>query len=167
MPHLSKKSAPSQTFIIKPSSLLLKWLVLMHLLAILTTLICALSFSYQAIIIILILGSLWFYAQQGLKKHEIAIRYSSAFGWEIAVLEHNFFSIEILPSTVITAYLIILHYKTHKKYTQTSLIIKDTLNEDEFRKLKVLLRITGTKRIAHQPKKKDDVNSTHKHNTLV
>jgi len=73
------------------------------------------------------------------------IRYSSFAGWEIAY-NSSFYPIEVLPSTVITPFLLVLHYKQQKKPKKAILICKDALINEEYRKLMVKLTIDGFKK---------------------
>ena len=56
--------------------------------------------------------------------------------------ENNFHVIELLASTVVSRYIIVLHFVQNKE-NQTILICRDALFYDEFRKLMVALKISG------------------------
>jgi len=64
--------------------------------------------------------------------------------WQYALNQHDFVSIEILPSSVLNTWLIILHVKTEAGKRENLLICKDTVNEDLYRRLKVRLKITAS-----------------------
>jgi len=120
----------------------------MHGLAIFVVGITAIPLIPQVILIILILFSLIFYLKQEKTIKVFALRYSTAFGWEVSNSENEFQLIEILPTTVLSPYLVFLHYKINnsnikKQKNKYVLITKDTLSNDGFRKLRVELRISG------------------------
>ena len=90
----------------------------------------------------MVLVSLRVYLKREINFRGLLIRHSSGFGWEVAYSENNFYAIEILASTILTPYIIILHF-IHNKKKQTILICRDALFYDEFRKLMVALKISG------------------------
>ncbi|MEE9336820.1 MAG: protein YgfX [Methylococcaceae bacterium] len=127
---------------------MIKWLIGMHGLAIFVVGITAIPLISQVILIILILFSLIFYLKQEKAIKIYTLRYSTALGWEMTNSENEFQLIEILPTTVLSPYLVFLHYKiNNNNYTKQKklyvLIAKDTLSNDDFRKLRVELRISG------------------------
>ncbi len=118
----------------------------MHGLAVFIVGITAIPLIPQVILIILILFSLIFYLKQEKAIKIYTLRYSTAFGWEITNSENEFQLIEILPTTVLSPYLVFLHYRisnNNKKQNIYVLITKDRLSHDDFRKLRVELRISG------------------------
>jgi len=56
------------------------------------------------------------------------------------MIQQDFVDISILPSSVLSAWLIILHIKVDKKY-HTLLIINDSLSAEAYRQLKVALKV--------------------------
>jgi hypothetical protein len=76
-------------------------------------------------------------------KKKYILRFSLLSGWAIAYAENHYHPITITPSTVITRYLIILHFKMQNQQKQAILIFNDALNGDEYRKLVVELKISG------------------------
>lgn len=141
MHSLSKKYATTRTFKINKSPLLKNWLAVIHIIAIVVAFFNALTLTYRLIIIFSIVISFIFYLKR--LKNVYWIRYSSLSGWELSYAENVYFPIEILPSTVLTTYLIVLHFKQLNKQKQTILIFKDSLIGDDYRKLKVELKISG------------------------
>jgi len=142
---LSKKYAINQTFKVHRSSLLIRWLVVLHAIAIVAAFINALDLIYKIIITAMVLISLYIYLKRENDFHGLSIRHSTEFGWEVAYSENNFYAIEILASTVVTRYIIVLHFMQNKK-NQSILICRDALIYDEFRKLMVALKISGLKK---------------------
>ena len=102
-----------------------------------------------------LLISLFFYANRERNSQGFTLRYSSELYWEIANPNDDFKLINISSSTVLSSYLIFLHYHiiegVDKKQTlKTQLICKDALIDDEFRRLKVALKISGLEHLDHQ-----------------
>ncbi len=121
----------------------------MHALAVCVVIFTAIPLAPKVILVILILFSLLFYLKQQVGLKEITLRNTSEFGWEISNNSDQFDLVEILPSTVLTRYLIILHYiiqNNLKRKNRSVLIFKDALLKDDFRKLKVELKIEGIKK---------------------
>ena len=116
-----------------------------HAIAIITAFINALALIYKVIITVMVLVSLLVYIKREINFHGLLIKHSNGGGWEVARSGNNFFTIEILSSTIITRYIIVLHFIQNKK-KQTILICRDALFYDEFRKLMIALKISGLKR---------------------
>ena len=72
------------------------------------------------------------------------LRYSGSKGWELAGKD-AFSTIQILHSTVISTFIIILHFNGQEDRKQSILIPCDALSTEEFRKLTVELKISGFK----------------------
>ncbi len=124
---------------------MIKWLVVIHAIAIIAAFINALDLIYKVIITLMVLVSLLVYLKRQINFHDLLIRHSNEAGWEVAHLENNFYTIEVLASTILTRYIIVLHFIQNNK-KQTILICRDALSYDEFRKLMVALKISGLKR---------------------
>jgi len=114
--------------------------------------IASISLIYKSLLFIAIIASLLIYRTREIKRNGLLIRYKPELGWEIALQGNDYYSIEVLPSTVITSFFIVLHFKRHKNKKQTTLIAKDALIDDEFRKLMVLLKISGVRKDGNEPK---------------
>jgi hypothetical protein len=145
--NLSKKYATKQ-FNITPSFLLIKWLVILHSLAVIVAIFTPFSLIYKILTIVLVLASLAISIKQEIGSKSFILRYTTVFGWEISHSNQHFDSIEILPSTVLTTYMIFLHYRIddngiNKQKNKAIMIVKDALIDDDFRQLRVELRISG------------------------
>lgn len=127
------------------SILLIKSLIVLHALAVISVCIPPLFFVYKVALLIAVLISLFVSTNKELKSKKCNISHS-LIGWEISYSENDFSSIEILPSTVITPYFLVLHFRQQNQAKQTILIGMDALNDDEYRKLIVTLRIFGLKK---------------------
>jgi len=140
--HLAPK-----VFIIRQSSCLCFALSGMHFLAIVATYQNSLDISIKVTIILLILISLTRNLKREFQFQSVFIRISLQKGWEITFVDNCFIAMEILPSSVISPYFIVLHFKPQKMPKQTLFIFKDALVDDEYRKLVVQLKILGLKNI--------------------
>ena len=67
------------------------------------------------------------------------IRFTSKQGWELKMQQDNFQPLEVLPSTWMCVWLIVLHYRIEHRVL-TLAIFCDALDPDEFRRLSVYLR---------------------------
>ncbi len=143
MPSLSKKFAVPQTFKIGQSPFLIKWLFAIHAIAIFAALTIALTTVYKIVLVVAILVSLIAYLVKENNFIGLTLRHVEVSGWEIASFENQFSSIQLLPSTVLTQYLIVLHYKIQNKKKRAIIICNDTMTNDNYRKLLVALKISG------------------------
>ncbi len=132
-------------FIIRQSSILIYGLILLHLTAVIAALCNGLDFGVRLGVGALILASLFYYLKRELRFQSIFIRHGPINGWEIAYSAGRYIAVDILPSTVVSPYLVILHFKQTDKLKQTIFILKDALMGDEYRKLMVQLKILGLK----------------------
>ena len=69
------------------------------------------------------------------------LKFSSISGWELAI-KTNYDPIQILKTTVITRFVIILHFLDQNRKKRSILICKDSLAAEEFRKLTIELKIS-------------------------
>lgn len=138
-----KKYATTQIYKVYRSHSVIVGFCLLHSIAFAAVFLSTIALLYKIIIAGLVVISLLFYLKQEIKFSGLHIRYGSVFGWEIAYSENHFQSILILPSTVLTPYIVVLHFKQQNTKKQTILICRDALKKDEFRKLMVELKISG------------------------
>lgn len=115
----------------------------MHVFALIASTLNALALDYKIALIIFILVSLFVYLRKEAVFKGVSIRYGSLSGWEMAQPSNATYKpIQILPSTVITSYLIVLHLKANNNQKPILLICKDALIDDGFRRLMVELKIS-------------------------
>jgi len=141
------RGLPLVVFVVRQSSMLVFGLVLLHIAAIFAAIQNGLNISAKMTLIFMILISLFVYLKRESQFYSVYIRYGITNGWEIAFSENKFSAVEILPSTVVSSHLIVLHFKQPQHLKQTLFILKDALVGDEYRKLMVQLRIVGLKSI--------------------
>ncbi|MCD2450805.1 hypothetical protein GO003_010420 [Methylicorpusculum oleiharenae] len=120
----------------------LRFIRLVHLLALSAVLLASLSIWIKAMLILCLVVSGFIYSQRTANpKNKMAVRFSDANGWQIDA-GNGFEAIQIRPSTVITPWLIVLHYTvvSRKLYVP---IFCDALKTADFRKLLVQLKVSG------------------------
>jgi hypothetical protein len=127
---------------INPSFWHLRFIRITHLLALSAVLLASLSNWIKALLILcLVFSSLIYSRRASDHRNKVAVRYSDANGWQIDT-SRGFEAIQIRPSTVITPWLIVLHYTlaSRKLYVP---IFCDALNTADYRKLLVQLKVGG------------------------
>jgi len=124
------------------SALLSRYLVFIHLLATIAILTTSLGLAEKLTFISLILVSLSLKMYQQLHRHIFHINYQLNKGWQIA-LSNGIYSMNILPSTIISPNIIVLHFKSKNHPKQTLFICQDMMSNTEFRRLNVTLKISG------------------------
>ncbi|MGZ4998475.1 MAG: protein YgfX [Methylobacter sp.] len=142
---MAKKHEPSLLVEPQPSRRLKQLLVIMHLLALASSIANALPIVVKLALAIGIGLHLYFVFTR-LKSDQYAIKHSEASGWEISD-GNEFRSIQILNSTVITLFAIFLHFNKNA-HKQSVLIVNDALSEDDYRRLIVRLKITKSARFS-------------------
>jgi toxin CptA len=141
-PHLPKKHEPSLLVELKPSMRLKQLLIIMHLLALASSIANALPIIVKLTLLTGIGLHLRFIIKR-LKNEPYKIKHTEASGWEISS-GNGFESIQILNSTVITLFAIFLHFNKNA-HKQSVLIVNDALNEDDYRRLIVRLKTADKK----------------------
>ena len=128
---------------LKPSKRLIRMLVSAHGLALVA---CAISYIPMAFKLagLAVIGVHLYIAIKHFNREHFKIRHSEAFAWEVQG-ENGFESVQILHSTVISLFAVILHIKRKTAPKQTILVLSDALSEDAYRHLIVKLKTTVTK----------------------
>lgn len=141
---MSNKHEPSLLVELKPSRRLKRFLVVIHVLALGSSIANALPIIVKMALVIGICMHFRFMNQR-LKNEQYTIKHTEALGWEISSGSGNDFKpIQIMSSTVISVFVIFLHFagNVDKQYV---LIVNDALSEDDYRHLIVRLKIAGKK----------------------
>lgn len=131
-------------FYLKPSRLANIWMTSCHSLAFIS-----IAFSYlpQALKI----GFLLMVSMSGFLSHwrnrrdqqlGTQIRLTARKGWQIKNGQEHLLSVEILPSTWMCAWLVLLHYRSNQQFYVRP-IFCDALDKEAFRRLRVYLRISA------------------------
>lgn len=137
---MAKRHEPSLLVELKPSKRLKQLLVVIHLLALGSSIANALPVVVKLILTVGISMHLWFTIKR-LPSKQYNIKHTEAFGWEISD-GSDFESIQILNSTVTTVFAIFLHFNKNTP-KQSLLIINDALSENDYRRLIVRLKTAG------------------------
>ena len=137
-----KKYSASFEWPIKSSKLQQRLLVAAHVLATIALLISAMTPVYKALLVLSMGISGWGYWRvYGQGNETVTVRYSDAFGWELSV-NNEYRAIRILKSTVLTPWVIVLHYQLENKDRHWA-IFNDALNKEKYKQLAVQLKIAG------------------------
>ncbi|MDO9268826.1 MAG: hypothetical protein Q7T96_06905 [Methylobacter sp.] len=139
---MPKKHEPSLLVELKPSQRLKQLLIIMHMLALASSIANALPIIVKLALLTGIYMHLQFIIKR-LKNEPYKIKHTEASGWEVSSGD-DFKSIQILNSTVITLFAIFLHFNNHA-HKQSVLIVNDALNEDDYRRLIVRLKTADKK----------------------
>ena len=120
----------------------LRFIRILHLLALSAVLLASISIWVEALLILCLVVSSFIYSHRATShKNKSAVRYSDANSWQMDV-GNDFEAIQINPSTVITPWLIVLHYSLANRRHYMP-IFCDALETADFRKLLVLLKVSG------------------------
>jgi toxin CptA len=134
---LPKKHEPPLLVELKQSRKLRRLLIVIHLLALGSSIANALPIGVKSVLVIGIGIHFWFTLKRLIDQH-YKIRHTAGLGWELAD-GNDVEAIEIINSTVITTFAIFLHFKRNAK-KQSLLILNDALAEDDYRRLIVRLK---------------------------
>ena len=115
----------------------------LHLLAILACWLNALSRTYQLSLSVAVLA-LWFLHKRRRRAIPVHLSYTSAKGWEISYDGSHYLIADILETTVITRIGVFFHYRIDDHFNRNLLIPKDSLPANDFRRLVVRLKLSGT-----------------------
>lgn len=119
-------------------------MILLHLLAIIAVFLSPVSWSFQWLTGLGVVISFIFYRR--FATYAFTLKHNPSVGWEwldITGVTGDFSGIEILPSTVLTTFLIALHFKTQNHRNKAIIICKDTMPTDQYRQLLVALKVNG------------------------
>lgn len=137
---------PALSWEIKPSLLLRRTLLALHILALPACQVSAVSPLVKVVITIVII----YFAQKIYRRKTRFDRTNwlhlqADKSWAIANNKLDRKPIIILPSTIINAYLLVIHYQTTTYFQQNLVIIYDSLPLDDYRQLMVKLRVSDIK----------------------
>lgn len=118
----------------------LRWL--MHAMALLAIALSAMEPAIKGMLIAVVALSAIAYRRWHLVNDaELVLRNSEDYGWQI-ICADQCIPIRILGSTVLTPFVICLHYQSQNKIYYR-VIFNDAMDENEFRRLNVYLKISG------------------------
>jgi toxin CptA len=137
---LSNKHEPLLLVELKPSKRLKRFFVILHVLALGSSIANALPIIVKLTLLTGICMHFRFMNQR-LKNEQCIIKHTETLGWEISNGD-DFKPVQIMGSTVITVFVIFLHFADNTN-KQSVLIVSDALSEDDYRRLIVRLKTTG------------------------
>lgn len=121
-----------------------KILLLMHMMALLAIVLSAIEPYVQWLLITAVAFSGIVCSRYFISDTERLLRYSEDYGWQLFTGD-RFAQIRILGSTVLTPLAIFFHYELQGK-NHYQVIFNDAMDETDFRRLTVYLKITGSTR---------------------
>lgn len=134
---MQKKHEPPLQVELKASSRLTQLLIVMHVLAMGSSLANALPLEIKFILLLGIVIHLLVMLKQ-LNVRQYTLKQTEAFGWELSDGK-DFEPIHIQNSTVITTFALFLHFNKNTK-RQSLLILNDSLTDEDYRRLIVRLK---------------------------
>jgi toxin CptA len=126
---------------LKPSKWLKRTLALLHVIALIASIVNSLIISVKLGLCIGVCAHYWRVISSQTKPH-YQIRHSDRSGWQVSS-KNGIDSVEILKSSIITIFFIILHIKSQYTDKLTILVVFDALSDDDYRRLIVQLKTTG------------------------
>jgi hypothetical protein len=132
----------------KPSTRLKQAVIVSHILAITASISNALPIAIQGALLAACAMHCYFNLK-GLQNVSVKIKHSDVSGWEIADIGEDFQSVQILTTTVISSFLVLIHYQVQStlgvttKRMRTLLVINDALDQKDYRSLVVRLKTTA------------------------
>jgi hypothetical protein len=135
----AKKYQPPLQLALNDSKRLIVLMALIHALALLASVMNSLPSILKCVLLIILVSHYYFQLNKLKTKHH-RIEHNET-GWRLA-LDNSFEEIQILPSTVISIFVIFLHFKTDNKPKQTLVIVSDALADEDYRCLIVRLKTT-------------------------
>lgn len=132
-------------FTFKHSRILLIGLSVLHVLAMIAALCNTLHVAIQtALSVFIALHFVWYWRRYDPRIDLGQLTYSETTGWTRGI-GGRFQAIEILPSSILTTFLIIVHFRRLDFHDSPSTLVcfKDALTPAAFRQLTVQLKISG------------------------
>ncbi|MGR9046901.1 MAG: protein YgfX [Gammaproteobacteria bacterium] len=139
---MNKNYALSFEWSINASVIQRRLLLVTHSLAVTALLISAIVPVYKVLLVLSITFSGYVYWRAyGPGKGAVTVRYTDALGWELLV-NRQYRPIRILKSTVLTPWVLVLHYRMDDKNRYWA-IFNDALDKKSFCRLTAQLKIAG------------------------
>lgn len=115
----------------------------LHVLAVVACWFNALPFSWRLMLSLSAVAS-WFFQRQAYGDWVgILLRYSAAEGWVVSFDGEAYFAVTMQPSSVVSGWLIVLHFKIDRQRVRSLVIFKDAMSANDYRRLIVGLKISG------------------------
>ena len=113
----------------------------LHALAVSACWLNELPIFFRVTFFILVAAS-WIFQRKACKANKLYLRYTLANGWAVSFDGTGYLDVKINPTTVVGMMVTILHFDLDNR-SKTLVVVKDAMIEDEYRKLIVLLKISG------------------------
>jgi hypothetical protein len=130
------------SYLIKSSPLYDIGLLVIHSLAFIASLSHGLSVVYKLIACVVVIISALFYWRQSQAFQAYTISYETINGWQWAKTTNHYQPMTILPTTVLTAQVIVLHFRLSTGKKRSLVIVHDALGVQDYRRLLVNLKIS-------------------------
>ncbi|MCB2427433.1 protein YgfX [Methylophaga pinxianii] len=128
------------------SRTLVVYSLLVHILAVISILLCTLSLTIKVLLAVIILISqlshlyrLGFISDN--KKRPVAVLNPAKEYWQIRYADQTVSSDLLLERAWVTRLAVILHFQSTNKNRMSLLIVKDAATEEQFRQLRVRIRL--------------------------
>ena len=139
---MNKKFSVSFEWPIKVSVIQRRLLLVVHVFALAALLVSAIVPLYKTLLVLsIVISGHVYWRAYGPSNEAYKVRYTDAFGWELSV-SNQYRPIRILKSTVLTTWVIVLHYQMDDKKRYCA-IYNDALSKEGFCRLTAQLKIAG------------------------
>ena len=140
---MPEKSALCPYLSPKPSRALATFLLGVHALSFLAAWLNPLPVWLRSLIALGVLLSLWLNVRRSRAETEIiGLRIKPDVAWDLHTREGPIIEASLLGSSLVNPWFVLLHFRAEKK-RYSLLICRDSLNAEEFRRLRVTLRVVG------------------------
>lgn len=141
---MSEKSVLSLRVNPTPSKSLAAIILVTHVLAFVSGFASTLPLWLSWVLAIAVLCSLVIYLNRYYLHYMdgLAIGYQDSGSWYLDDGGDETLKLQLLPSSVVTPWVVILNFKSANKTTNSFVICRDSLDAESFRKLRVVLTIT-------------------------
>jgi len=136
-----RKSEPALLVKVEKSSSLRIYLLLLHTLSLVSVMLISAVLWFKVVLMMAVsLSAVFYYYRYKNQYDRFTIKHSSEFAWQWLVCGQEPAVLEILKSTVITQWVIVLHVKIDENYRYL-LVLADSVDSESYRKLQVRLKI--------------------------
>ena len=100
----------------------------------------------MAVLAIFVSG--WFYGRKThlqLTVNRPVIHYGDHTGWRFQIGAGTQICAELLPTSIATRWLVILHFRIPQKRFQSFVLFRDSLDPEDYRRLRMILKISEKK----------------------
>lgn len=121
------------------------YLLSIHLLALVLLFLLDLGIYFSFCLFALITYSLVYHWQRDLQRYQpnsiIGVDWNYDRGWLVRLGDGNKLQAELLATSLVSRWLVILHFKTESAGKQRLVVMGDAIDSNRLRKLKVLLKM--------------------------